>query len=270
MTEHRNALYTRRSVLGLAMGLLAAGCAEATRTAPSPRAATGFPHPEPWCWKQNTAKPLDLLGRVIMQERNPYCQLATTNCDATKPGTWPHELTDEATWKILTEFDFQPAANQPWHFIVGTPPLNASVTRSMRIPYLIKHSKAKKKKVAINVGRENLLVGFEPNTNPVPNPQLWGEPDTTCNDHSVGELARFITDNMARDGHTHTFSVENWSVQQAGSLEPGTPNTTWYFRRAPIVVDYSFRFPVATGQVAAPASASSGWIYVGYEGGGAY
>jgi hypothetical protein len=235
------------------------------------RPAQGFPYPSPWCYHPSTARPLDELGRLIMRHRNPSCVLlGVPPCDPTNTGTWPHQLTDETTWKTLTEFDFQPdSAAQPWQFVTAAPGVNALVTRSMRIPYLIKHTKAKKKKLAISVGRENLLVGFEPRTDPVSAPQAWGEPGVGCPNDSVGELARFITDNMTPGGHTETFFVQNWNVEQAGSLEPGTPNTTWYFRRAPILIDFSFRFPVGTRQGAVGA-VSPGWIYVGYEGGGAY
>jgi len=268
MIELGESVCSRRTILGLAIGLLAAGCAKDRGMPRITRPAQGFPYPSPWCFKPNTAKPLDMLGRLIMRDRNPSCSLPPPNapntCDPTNTDTWPHELTDETTWKLMTEFDFQPSPS--FEFIPAT---TVTLARSMRIPYLIKHTIAKKKKVPIKVGRENLLVGFGPRTGPVTNPQPWGDPDVACHEHSVGELAQFITDNMMPAMHTESLFVANWNVEQLGSLEAGSPNARWFFRRTPIHIDYSFRFPVATrqGTVGTP---SAGWIYIGYEGGGAY
>jgi hypothetical protein len=265
MTEPEEVLHTRRSILSLALGLVAAGCASAN----SGRSATahGFPYPADWCYRPANAGELERLGKIIVRDRNPYCELAAqtpgaVQCDATNTATWPKALTDETTWKVLTEFDFLSNMGPHWPF---TTTYSAAVTRSMRIPYLIGQGKAKKKNV-VKVGRENLLVGYEPAGGTASSATSWGTPDN-CQD-SIGELALFITDNMMRDGDTASFYVPNWFMEQAGLLESGLQNVTWYFRRTPIVVDYSFRIPVATRKASEPAGL--GWIYVGYEGGGSY
>jgi hypothetical protein len=121
-----------------------------------------------------------------------------------------------------------------------------------------------------------LLVGFATSGDSYANATKWEDP-TSCGvgvgrADAVGLLAKFITINMMRDTDTGSFYQSNWMSQ----LQPGgQKNVPWSFRNAQILVDYPFRFPVATGQ--APATSSdpgvpqtAGWIYVGYEGGGAY
>ena len=284
MNERATGLYTRRSVLGMAIGLLSVGCATASDSGRSgsggTRSGSGFPNESEWCWP-NTASKLDEFGQLIMQGRNPYCVrpgLPTSPCEATNPATWPQELTDEKTWKVLTEFDFQTAQNPPlrWQFGNGT----ALPSRSMRIPYLIGHSRAKKERhvpgrpAPASFGRENLLVGYESNTNPFTDAVPWDGPNTTgCGAKtSVGRLAEFITVNMTFDpSHTDAFYMRNtWNVEGSAwpYFESGGEAKTWYFRRAPILVDYVFRVPIATGS--AGVARQGGWIYIGYEGGGAY
>src|SRR6185369_1458743 len=123
------------------------------------------------------------------------------------------------------------------------------------------------KKKNVQVGRENLLVGYEYVGGTPPSATPWGNP-ASCGKNPIGELAQFITDNMMRNTDTTSFYVPSWYVKQAGSLEEGLPQQMWYFRRAPIVIDFSFRFPVATQ--GASGGPGNGWIYVGYEGGGSY
>jgi hypothetical protein len=289
MNERATGLYTRRSVLGMAIGLLAAGCATASdpaRPTLSGTRAGRFPDPSEWCWP-NTRSKLDEFGQLIMQGRNPYCVrpgMPSSPCDPNDPATWPQELTDEATWKVLTEFDFQTAVGTaqdpapPWQFGSGT----VLPSRSMRIPYLIGHSRAKKERhvpgrpVPPSFGRENLLIGYQSNPNTFAGATLWDGPNTCTGNSatktSVGRLAEFITVNMTFDAsHTESFYIPNtWNVEGSGwpNFESGGENKKWYFRRAPIVVDYVFRVPIATGS--GGVARQAGWIYIGYEGGGAY
>src|SRR5262245_22502525 len=120
MNEYRGVAHTRRKFLGLAIGLLTAGCAPAIAPPNGSKIATSsctgqkaakFPDGDPWGWDSRWATQLDKLGKFIMQAKNPYCQipggsgtLCSTNPDDAT--AWPYQLTDESTWKVLTEFDF--------------------------------------------------------------------------------------------------------------------------------------------------------------------
>jgi len=268
---------TRRSFLALAIGALTAGCASTTGLSPrapsscgSPK-ASGFPYPRPWGWDTSWNAPLDQLGKLIMQTRNPYCQNVQTPtalplCTQDDAKTWPQELTDATTWKVLTEFDFQSAT---WRF-QGSPVI---VERSMRIPYLVTHRRAKHGK-DVEVGRENLLVGFESTNGSFSGAKDWGAP-TQCSGtgqgDGIGLLAEFITINMMRSTDTAGFFIPLYTAEP----DTNTTNVAWTFRQSQVNVDYPFRFPVATGDAAAvpgnPGTPrTAGRIYVGYEGGGAY
>jgi len=83
----------------------------------------------------------------------------------------------------------------------------------------------------------------------------------------VGLLAEFITLNMMGNNDTASLYVPNWDgfIPANTDSRKGVP---WTFRQATILVDYPFRFPVAVDRPGSPRQ--GGWIYVGYEGGGAY
>jgi hypothetical protein len=286
MNSQETVLHSRRSILGMALGIFATGCASVANTSGvGPRAGGGgFPSPRAWCWDRSwtstNATKLDLFGQLIMQGRNPYCVINTSPsaCDPSNSDTWPQQLTDEDTWKILTEFDFQ-STYDAWDF--GAPGNKVHPSRSMRIPYLIKQAKAKKKPgtpgppPSASLGRENILVGYEENNNAFAGAAEWNGP-AACSGSTepVGLLAQFIVINMMRVSDSASFYMPNWNVLGSAwpNLEDGGQTKSWYFRRSQIVVDYAFRVPIATGvKTAAGATAQkAGWIYVGYEGGGSY
>jgi hypothetical protein len=282
MSAREGSMHTRRSFLGLAVGFLTAGCAPSVATTSGGvgtlasncrgKGATKFPDDEPWGWNSNWTTNLDKLGKIIMQAQNPYCQVPggttlpggdPTNCKADQPDTWPHQLTSEATWKVLTEFDFLPTN---WVF-QGT---SRPIQKSMRIPYLITHTVAQHGKNKPNWGRENLLVGFgEDITVNINGAQAWDGPSTCSANQieAVGQLAEFITINMMRITPKDTvgFYLSGWD----GNIPSNTDTAgQWTFRQAQVKVQYPFRIPVAVGQPG--AAQMGGWIYVGYEGGGAY
>jgi hypothetical protein len=282
MNSQGTILHSRRSILGLALAIFGAGCSSTSGQAPRAAGGGGFPSARRWCWDSNwtstSATKLDLFGQLIMQERNPYCTINNTSvnkCDAVKTETWPQQLTDEDTWKILTEFDFQ--STDAWDF--GGSQVYPS--RSMRIPYIIRQAKAKKKPgtpgapPSASLGRENLLVGYEVNDNPFTGPIEWNGPGTCSPTEPVGLLAQFITINMMRNSDNTSFYLPTWNVLGTAwpNLEDGGTQKTWYFRRSRIVVDYAFRVPIATGVKSVSGTVTdqkAGWIYVGYEGGGSY
>ena len=276
MSAREGSVHTRRNFLGLAVGLLTAGCATARSGVGTLAAnctgkgATKFPEDEPWGWNSNWTTNLDKLGKIIMQQQNPYCQVPggttlpggeATNCKEDKPNSWPHQLTSEATWKVLTEFDFLPTN---WLFQGMSRPIQ----KSMRIPYLITHTVAQHGNNKPNWGRENLLVGFgEDGTLNISGAQPWDGP-STCSPNqieAVGQLAEFITINMMRIApkDTQGFYLSGWDNPIAADTEG-----QWTFRQAQVKVQFPFRIPVAVGQPGAPQK--GGYIYVGYEGGGAY
>jgi hypothetical protein len=266
MNDDDEVLISRRRILELAVGFLAAGCATtggATNgTTQRSRPAQGFPYPDKWCFPNNP-NALDLLGRMIMQERNPYCMLnqaTAAPCDPNDTDKWPMVLTDETTYQLLTQFDYNA---RDWDFGGASP--ERMIQPSMRIPYLIKQFKAKKKNEPTfqkKLGFENLLVGFQRTPGSASSAAEWGDVAQGCsNKNSIGEFAQFIVNNMTLD------TDKSYSVSPA-PITLGPTNTKWQFRQLPIEVEYTFRFPVATGQNL--ASAKAGWIYVGYEGGGAY
>jgi hypothetical protein len=306
MSQHGGVRHTRRNFLGLAIGLLAAGCSNAmTRSGFTiPRNPNGFPSPAPWCWDKqwtpwsdpatpamsSTSFQTELLGQLIMAGFNPYCvhpaslpansctpgtYPATCPCTVDDPGTWPMELTDELSWKVLTEFDF---VQRTWYVPDGTP---VTIERSMRIPYLIAHSVAQHGgnfgHKLVDVGRENLLVGFERTRESFSHPTLWNDPTkSSCSPadrDSVGLLAQFITKNMmdkTKTGKldTQSFFVDGWSANGVGFK--GYSTSKGAFRNTTITLDYVFSIPVATGTQPDASDAQAGRIYVGYEGGGAY
>jgi len=278
MSEHEGALQTRRKFLGLAIGLLTAGCAPATLQnplTPATSSCTGagpikFPEGDVWGWSTAWTGELDKLGRIIMATKNPYCtepNQASTTCQDTDAKTWPQQLTSADTWRVLTEFDFFPNS---WTFL-GSP---ITVQRSMRIPYLIGHVDAKHGHNAKNaLALEHLLVGYADDpTVSTGGAQGWGSA-TACSSgqvDAVGLLAEFITLNMKAKGDTTGFRVPVWDTLLGADNQDGV---AWSFRQAKFQVNYPFRLPVAVGQVDAagnPVPRSGGYIYVGYEGGGAY
>ena len=298
MNERRGVWQT--IVAGVVIGVLISGCgpmtigrgggaggggssATGSSSCPNPGNAY-FPDCQLWCWNgpaPGNQDQKELLGHLIMVDRNPYCFSPASNppanqfapnpaCTATDPDTWPKELTSPNTWKVLTEFDFH-ATRWP-----VTPTKVVDILRIMRVPYLIGHSVAKHNRSAVttlvpapplSLGRENLLIGYARTNEPLSGMHDWGAvascPGSAKGD-SLALLAEFITINMMADGDSQPSYVDNWQ----GIVEPNLQSSQWSFRGANISVDYSFSFPVASRN--ASGQAVFGRIYVGYEGGGAY
>jgi hypothetical protein len=141
----------------------------------------------------------------------------------------------------------------------------------MRIPYLITHTVAQHGKNKPTWGRENLLVGFGEDSNVnIGGAQPWDGPSTCSSNQieAVGLLAEFITINMMRIApkDTQGFYLSGWDGYIASNTDTAGQ---WTFRQAQVKVQYPFRIPVAVGQQPNTPQVG-GWIYVGYEGGGAY
>jgi hypothetical protein len=277
MDERGRMLYARRSILGMAVSLLTAGCSRVMMaTVPDSCLQNGapdrFPNPQDWCWDPATTMQVDILGQLIMANQNPYCirpdDISNASCQLNIACTWPSALTNEDTWKILTEFNLLEAR---WTFKGRM----VTIKPSMRIPYLIKHSRARGKKFG-NVGRENLLIGFEEVTDgsvSIAGALPWQGPSSNCPPGSgqradpVGKLGDFVVMNMKTD--KFGFYLPSWNTAPNLDADLMTKAVEWSFRGAKVLVDYPFRFGVAIGSSATSAE-KAGRIYVGYEGGGAY
>jgi hypothetical protein len=288
-------------VTGTLIGALLSGCGAMTGTSlvgagsgnrpgsgasPCPN-NPAFPECQLWCWSgpgPGNTDQKELLGHIIMVERNPYCTSPASNppgnqfdpnpdCDPATPATWPKQLTNPTAWKILTEFDFRPAQDWP----VGQGQV-VRMARIMRVPYLIGHSVARHNRSEVttlagsgavprSLGRENLLIGYARTSEPLSGRHDWNAVSSCpggAKGDSLGQLAEFIVINMMADGDSQPGYVDNWQ----NIVQPNLASSVWSFRGANVSVDYSFSFPVAT--VDSSNRSAYGRIYVGYEGGGAY